>query len=285
MSEEEKKIRHCPNCGEIVDNKFCPTCGQENREFKATFIEMIREYFSHVLNLDSRLYMTIKFLLLKPGLLTIEYFKGRRESYISPLRLYLIISMLYFLTFAVQDFYSDMMTGIDLAVIEISELDNDSLHVASIDSLQTQLADDAIVTENGEIEIFGENIKFDDKELLSTFRANVPKVMFFLLPLGALLLKLLYRRKFLYFEHIVFLLHVHSFFFLTQIFERVLDFEIVSTVFGVLTTAYLYLAMKKFYQQKAVKTILKMFFFSSIYFILLAILLLGNLLVTIFSII
>ena len=67
MPKEKWEIRHCPNCGEIVDNRFCPACGQENREYKATFKEMIKEFTSHAFNLDSRFLKTVKHLLFHPG--------------------------------------------------------------------------------------------------------------------------------------------------------------------------------------------------------------------------
>jgi len=284
MPEENREIRHCPNCGEIVDNHFCPACGQENREYKATFKEMIKEFTSHAFNLDSRFIKTVKYLLFYPSLLTIEYFKGRRESYISPLRLYLIISMMYFLTFTVQNFYSDISKGVKLVEIGIQANEADSLGAMLTENVN-KLAGNAESPQGGTIELFNKDVQIDTGEFTSSFINNVPRIMFFLLPLAALILKLLYRRKILYFQHLIFLLHVHSFFFLTMFMFRILYFEIVFIIFFLLSSVYLYAALKKYYQQSIIKTLIKLTLFSTCYFIILAVLLVGNMMITFFSII
>lgn len=59
----------------------------------------------------------------------------------------------------------------------------------------------------------------DSEEILSAFAEslshNLPKLMFFLLPVFALILKLVYIRRKIYFaDHAVFTLYLHSFIFL-----------------------------------------------------------------------
>jgi len=49
------------------------------------------------LDIDGRLFLTLKTLLLKPGRLTIEYCNGKRKTYTPPLRMYLVISIIFFL--------------------------------------------------------------------------------------------------------------------------------------------------------------------------------------------
>jgi Protein of unknown function (DUF3667) len=281
MPEEKKVVRHCPNCGEIVDNRFCPACGQENREFKATFKEMIKEFTSHALNLDSRFFRTLKYLLFYPGWLTIEYFKGRREFYISPLKLYLIISMIYFLTFTVSSFYTDISRGINLIEEGIETTNSDSLDAILEDTAQNiseEPKDDTIT-------LFNNDTQIDTDKFKMSFINNAPRIMFFLLPLAALILKLLYRRRILYFQHLIFLLHVHSYFFFTMILYRILDFEIVYLILLLLSAVYLYVAQKKFYRQSIRKTILKLVLFSTFYFIILGALLLANMMITVLSMI
>ncbi|MDP8220333.1 MAG: DUF3667 domain-containing protein [Candidatus Stygibacter frigidus] len=284
MPEDKKEIRHCPNCGEFVDNRFCPACGQENREYKATFKEMIKEFTSHAFNLDSRFIKTVKYLLFHPGLLTIEYFKGRRESYISPLRLYLIFSMLYFLTFAVHNFYSEIDKGVKLVETGIEANNADSLEAMLMENAH-KLTKDAESDTEGTIEFLDQNIHVDQDKFTTSFINNAPRIMFFLLPLAALILKLLYRRKILYFQHLIFLLHVHSFFFFTMILFRIIHFEIVFAIFFLLSSVYLYIALKRYYQQSVFKTLVKLGLFSTCYFIILAVLLLGNMLITLFAMI
>ena len=57
--------------------------------------------------------------------------------------------------------------------------------------------------------------KQSPQAFVSALLGDIPKMMFFLLPLFAVSLKLLYlRTKRLYVEHLIFLLHVHAFAFL-----------------------------------------------------------------------
>ena len=53
-----------------------------------------------LLDVDGRLWLTLKTLLFKPGLLTLEYNQGKRVKYSPPLRMYLAISILFFILFS-----------------------------------------------------------------------------------------------------------------------------------------------------------------------------------------
>ena len=99
---------------------------------------------------------------------------------------------------------------------------------------------------------------------------NVPAALFFLLPLMALALKLLYPlSKRFYVEHLLFVVHFHAFFFLMLILQIVLSrfFDVMSlsgTLSGVAIFAsslyipvYLYKAMRRVYGQGHLITIPK----------------------------
>ena len=51
---------------------------------------------------DSRLWSTVGALLFKPGFLTCEFLAGRRVKYLPPLRLYLVLSLLFFVIAALN---------------------------------------------------------------------------------------------------------------------------------------------------------------------------------------
>ncbi|MBW8049929.1 MAG: DUF3667 domain-containing protein [Cytophagales bacterium] len=92
---------------------------------------------------------------------------------------------------------------------------------------------------------------------------NISIMMFFLLPLFALLLKIIYiRRSKFYIEHLIFSLHLHSFTFL-MLFLSLLAYIIFSKSFllYVLLILFVYalFAFKKVYEQRWFKTALKMF--------------------------
>ncbi len=106
----------CDNCGaERSGGRFCPACGQNDRVYLRAVIPVIGDLIATTLDIDSRLWRTLKGLFLKPGFLAEEFSKNRRANYIPPLRLYLVASVALFFTISLQ------IRGVDLQGIEINE--------------------------------------------------------------------------------------------------------------------------------------------------------------------
>ncbi|MBS1778326.1 MAG: DUF3667 domain-containing protein [Bacteroidetes bacterium] len=95
----ERKEKVCLNCGAQLYDRYCHKCGQENVEPKENFLHLTRHFLEDVTHFDGKFFSTVKALILKPGFLTAEYIRGRRASYINPIRLYLFISAIFFLAF------------------------------------------------------------------------------------------------------------------------------------------------------------------------------------------
>lgn len=95
----ERKEKDCLNCGAIVQGRYCQVCGQENLEPKETFWGMVLHFFSDITHFDGKFFTTLKILLTKPGFLSTEYMKGRRQSYLNPVRMYVFTSAIFFLVF------------------------------------------------------------------------------------------------------------------------------------------------------------------------------------------
>ncbi len=89
--------RLCTNCLTAMSGPYCYQCGQHERESVRSFGLFVRDLMHDVFDMDSRAVRTLKPLLTRPGWLTNEYFSGRRERYVPPLRLYVIASLLFFL--------------------------------------------------------------------------------------------------------------------------------------------------------------------------------------------
>ncbi len=124
--------------------------------------------------------------------------------------------------------------------------------------------------------------------LMDSFRDHMPTVMTLLLPLFALILQLLYLRRGLYFvEHLVVGLHLHSaaFFYLTvsELISAVFaGFEWHEILFFFGIPVYIFLAMKRFYQQGFLKTLTKLFLLGTGYGTILLLGTLFNLLISAF---
>ncbi|OJJ14406.1 hypothetical protein BKI52_42240 [marine bacterium AO1-C] len=96
--KKRRKTDECLNCGLVfeVPDEFCPRCGQENHQRIKSIRLFLVDSFKDVVDIDSRFYRSIKPFLFKPGRLTNEYVMGRRKHFVQPIRLYLILSFIYF---------------------------------------------------------------------------------------------------------------------------------------------------------------------------------------------
>jgi hypothetical protein len=95
----ERKEKNCLNCGTMVQGRFCHVCGQENAEPKETFWGMVTHFVNDITHFDGKFFTTVKDLLFRPGFLSVEYMRGRRVSYLNPIRMYVFTSALFFLIF------------------------------------------------------------------------------------------------------------------------------------------------------------------------------------------
>ena len=86
----------CLNCGAILRGQYCGNCGQRARSRLISLWELVRDAFGDLFELDSRLWRTVTPLLLRPGLLTADYLAGRRARYMPPFRMYLVLSLVFF---------------------------------------------------------------------------------------------------------------------------------------------------------------------------------------------
>ena len=88
----------CLNCGTYLTGNFCSYCGQKDLPAKETFRSIFGQFLGGILNYDSALVKTMARLFGAPGKLSADYLKGQRARYIHPVRLYLFISALFFLS-------------------------------------------------------------------------------------------------------------------------------------------------------------------------------------------
>lgn len=96
-----RKDKTCLNCNAVVDQRFCPNCGQENTDTRKTFHHLFIHFFEDLTHYENAFWKTIRNLLFKPASLTKEYLSGKRLSYLAPVRLYIFISFVTFFLIAV----------------------------------------------------------------------------------------------------------------------------------------------------------------------------------------
>jgi hypothetical protein len=290
----------CKNCGHQLHGEYCSHCGQEHTESAVPGHEMLREFLKDEFHFDYRIIRTIFPLLFRPGFLSAEYVAGRRVRYVPPLRTYVFISIIMFGLIAIQARKSPLMTS-DKIIAGTEEhkpkepinlnftFSNDSTKIAIEDTTLTgEELRDSVLSElksaagdssGREESSFEKKVKhglvklMEDKEkFLEQLLERSAQAMFLLMPIFALLLKLLYlRRKRRYMEHLVFALHSHAHTFL--MFAMVAAGSLAGWAWLqswlkwplIAIPIYLFLGMKKYYGQGWGKTLAKYLLLLSCY--------------------
>jgi hypothetical protein len=133
------------------------------------------------------------------------------------------------------------------------------------------------------------------KSFLEKFTHTLPQLLFVLLPLLALILKLLYirRKEFYYVDHAIFTIHLYVFVFIAMLFifgiNKLHDylhwgiFRVISGAMIITIFFYIYKAMRNFYRQRRAKTILKYIILLFSFFVIMIFLFLFFLIFSMFT--
>lgn len=158
-------MSQCLNCKTSLKekSKYCSVCGQSTLNLYQSFTNVAFQALHEMLDIDGRLSNSLKILLFSPGRLTKEYVEGKRVRYTPPLRLYLVISLLFFVVISLIQTSINQQTHIQVAFF-----------LFPVGMLE-----------------------------------QVPKLMFIMLPIYALLIQLFHRKSF-YVFNLIFALHVQS---------------------------------------------------------------------------
>jgi hypothetical protein len=276
----------CQNCGEPLLGPHCYRCGQPVNGLVRHFSSIVGDFLDSVLNIDARVFRTLWPLLAKPGYLSCEYFAGRRVRYVSPVRLFVFLSILTFfiarLTISASgeaiQFGGDDAIANATSVAQVEKLRDDALARltagrarargvpgadAELRTGQDEIRDQAqrriatlrdaqargeppprakpditfgnakpwdaktnplqvgwlpafanrwINTQIGHAEKNVARMQDDPSLFKDAILGAIPSTLFVLLPVFALMLKLLYLfRRRLYMEHLIVALHSHAF--------------------------------------------------------------------------
>jgi hypothetical protein len=88
---------NCLNCGEVLTGQHCAHCGQRAKVRVLSLWGMTRDLLGDFIDWDARIWRTLRPLAFSPGKLTQDYLRGRRASYTPPFRMYVILSVAFFL--------------------------------------------------------------------------------------------------------------------------------------------------------------------------------------------
>ncbi|MEP7198061.1 MAG: DUF3667 domain-containing protein [Saprospiraceae bacterium] len=286
----KKRLRkaQCDNCAASIlpESNFCPQCGQENHNPNQSIGHLLLEMMESLFHFDTKIFVTLKNLIIYPGKMTLDFIENRRAKYVPPFRLYIFVSAIFFLV---------------LNATKVSNVDKE------LEQVQINNAD--TIEDQQQIDIFGVHLdakdikfknylKYSDRQLDSALTADnngvepgfiaktltkqfvklqknnsdfvksimhlwvkyISIMMFILMPIFAFLLWLmLYRRRKNYYEYLIFSLHYHTLCFIIFIFLIGISYFIwnakLGFIFFILPFFILYKSLRRNYNTSRVKTI------------------------------
>ena len=253
----------CKNCSSEIKEYYCPHCGQEVKDMNLSILSFIKEFIGNLFSLDSKVLVTFKHLIIKPGFLSNEYISGRRKQYTLPSRLYLfvtIISLIIISLFSQSTTHYLKFYGNNLGFIMAENVDGSGIK-----------------------NYFGKNDykgdiwnEIDAQPISVNILSFISKVFFLLVPVFALLLKCFYWKR-LYVNHLILVLHNHSFmviwltliFMINKIFSSFF-LELINPVSIIIIllsiSSYIYISAYKFYKVGKIITLIKFVPLAIFYF-------------------
>lgn len=336
----------CSNCGAPKPDRFCAVCGQNDRNYLRSILLVIGDFLGETFEINSRLSVTMAALFMRPGFLSAEFSRNRRARYLSPFRLYLFASLLFFFVLSLtvelprplapglfpgeargtgaaparvergvgafrvsvdEDQTDDSTPRPEAAELDADESDAIAALKAELDAPIQRMVDDIVgrpsvgreVLVQAAAGVFNADPAptLDDFDrymleqsvevlhrpwaVVDRFIEYLPVAMFFVLPLYAALLKLLYiRHRRFYSEHLIFGMHIHTVAFIGFTVAAVLGqllpdaaMDWVRRALVVALLVYYYLALKHFYantwRRTAVKFVLLLGFYTGLLMIVL----------------
>ena len=212
----------CRNCGAEMYGRFCHACGQKAVSTEIRVHDLLHEGMHEFAHVDGKIVQTLRLLLFRPGELTAEFLGGRRSRYITPIRLYLVCSLLFF---ALSAWTASPFINVRLTK---NDIDNSAEREAVQKEVIARL-----------------------EHLRDEMTHNTPRAMFVLMPVFGLLTWGCYRRAQPFFlPHLYYGIHFHAFVFLMLAVKVGFSFagrigDVIGGLFPLTIVPYHYLALRR----------------------------------------
>ena len=278
----------CLNCGTLLTDAFCAHCSQRAGDTRLSVRDIAHEAVAEHLGLDSKVARTLVTLLRHPGRLTIEFLSGRRVRYVPPLRLYLSLSVLFFLCSAT----SARLNGSNSTVRfdtsgaarrpgQIISFDTTTPEKSPENAAPNKSVGSTNVTSNpmpgitidtmhgnaftlfirrriGRRAAYMQSHRAEASARISeAFQHDLPDALFLLVPGLAFALWVLFHGENRYFaEHLVFALHFQGFAF-AALTIGLLPIPFIDAITSLAILVYLFLALRRVYGQGVALTTAK----------------------------
>ncbi|HVE72564.1 MAG TPA: DUF3667 domain-containing protein [Thermoanaerobaculia bacterium] len=236
----------CTNCGNTLVDVFCARCGEKQpSHHDLTVGHFAHDLVHELIHLDSKLFRTLRELMLMPGQLTAEYFAGRKKRYIAPIRLFITLFAITFIAYSA--FKPVAVYSLDVLMSTDPEHRLEKL-------LKTGAAK--------------RDLKYEEVKtrIEHRWQKNMSLVSMLSIVSIAVVLKLLYFRRY-FTEHLVWGTHYMCFSYVLSLLLWPLHFWtgvarntsnlVLMAITSVVAWIYIYLALRRVYGQRGVIVFVK----------------------------
>ena len=282
----------CDNCGAAVSGHYCAACGQRLEAPVQSLWHFTREATEDLTHTDSRLWRTLGALLFRPGYLTREFLAGRRARYLPPVRLYLVISVVFFLwASAVHHVQVVLFAEPDLGPAKVFAPGDEATFGAVLPGESAAQHAERICSSGVNYDgPWRERVQpaahracvrlmlDNGRTLAEVYMHNVPRALFIFLPLLAGVMMLMYwRPRHYYVEHLLLFVHNHAFLFLLLLLAGLVSALLkplagwisggISAAAALYIAWYAYRSMRVVYGQSRALTLGKLVLLSFFYLV------------------
>jgi hypothetical protein len=281
--------RACLNCGSPQVARFCANCGQQNRGSHRSLAQFGYDFIGDFRSFDTKFWLTLSLLVFRPGRLTIEFNLGRRVRYLHPRKMYLVVSIAFFLLLSLLSdarlfdiarysprTHALMHRDIVQTAVDVAQTAGSVEH-----RLDQALPEHPQQTLRPTLDRRIDELRHMDREVLRErfthgISSNIAKMVFLLLPVFALLVMLwLGGKQTVYVDHLVFAFHAHIYFFIIACVCLISEAATRNTraaSLGLLATApYLLLSAHAVYKRTWLQTLARLLAVLAAYSVVLAV--------------
>ncbi|WP_396593301.1 DUF3667 domain-containing protein [Brevundimonas sp. R86498] len=214
--------------------RFCHVCGHDSRPPSRRFRDLADDLLDNVFSFTTAAPRTLRDLILRPGAIPRAHFDGDRSRYLSPVKLYLTASLIFFLFLG--------LSGISMMQLQVTRTGEPWVRSTSeewqaggfeilpvwLERPLNQRPDPAVVAAFDVASRQQQDSDDVDRAVMTVMRSTIedpsalnqalgdwmPQAIWVLMPIYALMLWGLYARRHLLIEHLIFALWGHSLMFL-----------------------------------------------------------------------
>lgn len=216
--------RVCVTCGTALVGRFCHQCGEKRAEERDLTLRAFLHYAAEaVTNADAKLYVTLRRLVRRPGLLTREFVAGRRTLYVAPVQLFLLANLIFFVML-------QLGVGMDTFTTDLVWHRMQPVYGATASSMIEERVGAVPAREGRPVGEWIGGWTEEQQEFRRRFNETTPRyansMVIVMIPLFAGLVRLL-RRRGLFVRDLVFSMHFYAFLLL---FSVALTILVLATV-------------------------------------------------------